>query len=134
MRVLDPRERPNNPHTPRGTTIPTGPFVRAATVSKSAAKTGNPRRSCSSHRKRAIRAPAILVARIVSTRHEEEDFNHSKLVNRIREAISAVSREVLPATKAKNAYIKRTKATADGRRQLASVTSPAGIDARDINQ
>jgi hypothetical protein len=79
-------------------------------------------------------APAILVARIVSTRHEEADFNHSKLVSRISEATVARSVDVRRATNMKNMYMKITKAIAEGSRQVTSVTCPPGIDAMDISQ
>jgi hypothetical protein len=79
-------------------------------------------------------APVILVAKIVSTRQEDADFNHSKLVKRINDAIVAVSVDLRRATKTKNPHMKMTKARADGSRQVASVTSPPGIDAIDISQ
>jgi hypothetical protein len=95
---------------------------------------GIPRNPLSHHAKSANILPAILVARIVSTRHVEAARNHSKLASKRIVVLKATLEENLRTRKAQKPPEKIINASADGSRALASLTSPAGKDTRLMSQ
>jgi hypothetical protein len=119
---------------PRGRTIPTGPFVRAEHTVNKIAIIGIPRYPRSHHAKNANNEPAILVARIVSTRQVDAARNHSEQLKRMTPDVNATALFVRLATKRKKAAEKSTNARAEGRRAVASFTVPVGSDANAMSQ
>jgi hypothetical protein len=124
----------NREKIPKGNTNPTGPFVRVAHVVRIIARSGTLENPRSHQAKRLISAPAILVARIVSTRHVEAARNHSEALRSIRDETSARCVVRRREAKTKKPIMKEMYANADGRRAVASVTALRGRDMMEISQ
>jgi hypothetical protein len=128
------RDQQKSEKIPKGSTTPTGPLVRVAHAVNPTANHGIPRHPRSHQQYKHNSAPAILVASNTSTRQVVALRNHSLIVIKMRDALTASEIEASRATKAKNAPRKTKYAIADGSRAVSSVTSPPGKETSAISQ
>jgi hypothetical protein len=105
-----------------------------AQLVRAIARNGIPLYPLSHQAKRAKSAPAILAARIVSTRQVDAARNHSEVLSKMRDAATAAGVEIRRLTNIQNPTTSPTKAKAEGKRAVASVTYPRGNEASEISQ
>ena len=122
------------PITAHGSTMPTGPLVSVAILINSIAQMGIPFNPSSHHRYNWSMAKTMKQVSTISTRDAIAARCTSNPDSSNREARNAMSFLLRLAKKRKHTIAIRIAASAEGRREVNSVTSPTGRDNAAIHQ